>query len=323
MKKKLALLCCSFYFCFPLPLLVGQANKIADGEEKINQKFCQITDQSEWKLAHTIKLNFAAYHPQGLVKLGRFYFLSAVQTIVKPEKYLTPLNGYDRSPGKGVGFLFKFDEQGDLLAEACLGDSMNYHPGGIDCDGKYLWIPVAEYRPNSKTYLYRVHPDNLTCQKIFSIADHIGAVACDTEQNRLIGVNWGARRFYSWEINFQRPSPKVKIKHGGVSHFTANNSFYIDYQDCHFVGNATMLCSGLKHYEIEGIGTFTLGGLELINLKSFLPLHQIPISLFVRPNLVMSNNPFFVEVVGNELIFYFIPEDNESHLYIYNVKNLL
>ena len=31
-----------------------------------------------------------------------------------------------------------------------------YHPGGIDYDGRHIWVPVAEYRPNSRSIIYRV-----------------------------------------------------------------------------------------------------------------------------------------------------------------------
>ncbi|WP_308162560.1 DUF6454 family protein [Bacillus sp. ISL-7] len=35
-----------------------------------------------------------------------------------------------------------------------LGEGDVYHPGGIAIDCKSIWVPVAEYRPNSKSMIY-------------------------------------------------------------------------------------------------------------------------------------------------------------------------
>ena len=34
-----------------------------------------------------------------------------------------------------------------------------YHPGGIDYDGRHIWVSVAEYRPNSRSIVYRIDPE--------------------------------------------------------------------------------------------------------------------------------------------------------------------
>ena len=40
-----------------------------------------------------------------------------------------------------------------------------YHPGGIDYDGEYIWGPVAEYRPNSESIIYKVDAETLKVEK--------------------------------------------------------------------------------------------------------------------------------------------------------------
>ncbi len=42
-------------------------------------------------------------------------------------------------------------------AGAC-GDGAMFHPGGIDFDGQFIWVPVGEYRPDSRSIVYRVDP---------------------------------------------------------------------------------------------------------------------------------------------------------------------
>jgi len=48
-------------------------------------------------------LNFRTYHPQGMAKMGKYFYLSPGEMIVEPEKFVIPQNAYDRTPGKGVG----------------------------------------------------------------------------------------------------------------------------------------------------------------------------------------------------------------------------
>ena len=63
-------------------------------------------------------------------------------------------DGFDRDTGEGVGHLFKLNMKGNLIADLTLGEGSMYHPGGIDYDGQSIWVPVAEYRPNSRAITY-------------------------------------------------------------------------------------------------------------------------------------------------------------------------
>lgn len=75
----------------------------------IIQHVKSLNKSTKWKLVDSIKLNFRTYHPQGMVKIGKYFYLSSVEIIVKPEKFKIPQNGYDSTPGKGIGHLFKFN----------------------------------------------------------------------------------------------------------------------------------------------------------------------------------------------------------------------
>jgi len=67
-------------------------------------------------------------------------------------------------------------------------------------------------------------------------------------------------------------------------------------------------------------GEFALGGIELVDLDSGTPRHQIPVLLWTEKGLVMTQNPFFVEPRGAGLRFYFMPEDDRSRLFLYDVE---
>ena len=90
--------------------------------------------------------------------------------------------------------------QGNLIADLRIGEGTIYHPGGIDYDGRHLWVPVAEYRPNSRSIIYRVDPVTMKAEEMFRFPDYIGAIVHDTDDHSLHGVSWGSRRFYRWTL---------------------------------------------------------------------------------------------------------------------------
>ena len=55
------------------------------------------------------------------------------------------------------------DKAGNLQKDIILGEGDMYHPGGIDFDGTNVWVPVAQYRPNSSAIIYRVDATPWTC----------------------------------------------------------------------------------------------------------------------------------------------------------------
>src|SRR5207247_1504443 len=149
----------------------------ADGAQ-IAAAFAKLSRDTSWQLVQKVPLKFNAYHPEGIVRLGDHYVLSAVEVIEPTQKYQPPgtiIDGTDRTPGKGIGHLIAFDAQGNLLADKHVAeaDSTIYHPGGLDYDGRDLWLAVAEYRPNKPSIIYRVDPVTLVPQAVLRSPDHI------------------------------------------------------------------------------------------------------------------------------------------------------
>ncbi len=215
----------------------------SSGEGQAVQLFRALKKSANWQLVGKTRLKFRTYHPQGMVKIGKFFFLSSVEIIERTKKFDRPEEGYDRTPGKGVGHLFKFGKDGGLISSVTLGEGIVYHPGGIDYDGRWLWVPVAEYRPNSSSIIYRVDPETMQATEIFRFRDHIGGVVHNIENNTLHGVSWGSRRFYTWDLDetldLRDPSiPADKLRR-------VNGNYYVDYQDCQYLRHSYMLCGGV------------------------------------------------------------------------------
>jgi hypothetical protein len=254
-----------------------------------------LTRASTWTRVAAVPIAFRTFHPQGMVKIGETVLVSSVEVI-------------DREAGKGVGHLFKIDMTGHLVADLRLGEGAIYHPGGIDYDGESIWVPVAEYRPDSHSIVYRVDPAAMKAAEVFRVDDHIGAIAHNVDDHTLHGVSWGSRRFYRWTLR------------GNGKGRTLNPSHYVDYQDCKYVGRRRMLCTGVTEIrQTADAAPFRLGGLDLVDLEDGRPLHQVPVLLWTSGGLDMTHNPVWIEASAAGLRAYFMPEDDRSTLYIYDV----
>jgi len=166
------------------------------------------------ELIRQVPLKFSTYHVQGLDITEQFYFVTSVDT------------KQDRA------WLFKIDRQdARLISKVELTDGALIHPGGLQYDGRFLWVPNAEYKRQSRTMVYGLAPDTLEIRTSFEVDDHIGAVASDGK-NLLYGVNWDALNFYTWDIN-GRQLKKI------------DSPTSMAYQDIkYFAGK--LLCSGHK-----------------------------------------------------------------------------
>jgi hypothetical protein len=285
----------------------------------------KLSRSSTWTPLSSFKLQFNAFHPQGMVKVGDVYYMSSVEILEGTQRYPQPQNGLDRSAGRGKAHLFKFDGAGKLLADIVLaaGEGDVYHPGGIDFDGKYVYVPVAEYRPNSSAIVYRVDTATDKATEVLRYHDHLGGVVVDPVNRGLHLVSWGARRWYSWPLDAGGAPVSSAVK------MQANPMSYIDYQDCHHLEGELSLCGGVAYLGGHPSKTiFGLGGLELVNfnegriLSSFpVPLWEtVPSSASEPTYRSMTTNPFTVWNDRGSLTFAFAPHDDETTVYLYTVK---
>ncbi|AEI51151.1 DUF6454 family protein [Runella slithyformis] len=277
-------------------------------QSQLLDRLTRLRPDTPWKQVAAVRLQFPAFHPQGMVKIGDFFYMSSVEVTRKRQ---------NNDGGEGIGHLFKFDSTGKLLAEITLGEGLLYHPGGIDFDGEFIWVPVAEYRPDSRSILYRVAPKTLKATEVMRFNDHIGGLVHDTDAHVLKGISWGGRRFYQWELNARSDITNAFVSPEKLR--ITNPSFYIDYQDCHYIGQHKMLCAGLKKYKKAPDGPeFALGGLEVVDMKDNRPVFQVPLLLWSPTGAPMTNNPFWMESTATGLRGYFVPDDDAaSTLYVY------
>ncbi|WP_102957808.1 DUF6454 family protein [Mangrovicella endophytica] len=305
--------------CVAALALVASVAPAAALDPSVGDRVTTLTRGTKWKPVRQTAIDFPTFHPQGMVKIGDDLFVSSVEITKPTTRYDTPRDGLDRDAGEGQGHLFQIGPDGQLKNDLRLGEGSIYHPGGIDYDGRYLWVPVAEYRPNSRSIIYRVDPKTMQAEEMFRFADHVGGLVHDTDAKTLHGVSWGSRRFYAWPLDEnERPAnpdadpSKLRVM---------NPSQYIDYQDCKYAGSSRMLCAGLNAYKTApDAAPFRLGGMELVDLKESRPVWQVPVELWAPSGLPMTQNPFFVEATEKGLRAYFMPDDDRSTLFVFETE---
>lgn len=224
-----------------------------------------LASEFSWTPAGEIQLKFPAHHPQGMVKIGNFIYLSSVKA---PDQNgsASPRDRPRSDRARDcAGYLFKIDLRGNLVAWTELGEGSRYHPGGLDYDGRWIWVPVAEYLPDSSSIIFRVDPDTLSAEPAFRVPDHIGDLSCNRSDHTLHGFSWGARRHYTWELDGDAVvSALVPPAELSRPEFMVQ----AEYQDCHYVDSSFAVCSSSTHFD-----TSYVGSLDLVNLDNGAVVH--------------------------------------------------
>jgi hypothetical protein len=264
-----------------------------------------------WTPAGEIQLKFPTYHPQGMVKIGGLIYLSSVKEPSELQATDPLARARSERARDCAGYLFKADLDGNLIAQVELGDGTRYHPGGLDFDGRWIWVPVAEYLPDSSSIIFRVDPETLAAKPAFRVPDHIGDLSYNRSDDTLHGFSWGARRHHTWKIvDGAIASPLVAPAELDRPDFMME----AEYQDCHYVGSSYALCSSSTHFD-----TSYLGSLDLVDLDNDAVVQQLIVHL--RPDgsdRPMTHNPMFFERLNGVVRFYFAPEDDRTTIYMFD-----
>jgi hypothetical protein len=296
----------------PLP------HALSDGE-KIAELFKNLGRSTVWKLVEKIHFEGDTFEPEGMVRLGDDrYFVSAGEYTAPTVSFGNGniINGTDRTAGAGFAHLIVFDGQGKRIADATLTPrgAVEYHNGGLDYDGQYIWATIAQYRPNTTATVVRIDPRTLKPTTILHANDHYGGIVHDIETGNLVGLNWGSRNASTWNLHQKFAQPPTFTT---PQQRTRNPSYYVDYQDCKFLGHVrafdrrpVMLCSGVA----------TGGGIAIVDLETMLPLAEVPITLISDLGMPITQNPVDVSVVGGQLRMYWMPDLHNSTLYVYEAQ---
>jgi hypothetical protein len=227
----------------------------------------------------TVVLHGDVFHVQGLDVDADFIYATSVDTSTHR------------------GYLHKFTRTGALVGTVDLTDGPRYHPGGISLDGDSIWIPVAEYRPDSTSRIVRIDKTTLQTVSSFMVKDHIGALTLST--TRIYGGNWNSRRVYVWDR-----SGKILAR--------PRNPTRVNYQDFKFV-NGMLVASGIMPDQLSG-------AVDWLDPDSLLPRQRLPVGK-MNNGLLWTREG--MAVAGNKL--YFLPvdgHDGRAEVYVFNLEGV-
>jgi Family of unknown function (DUF6454) len=239
-----------------------------------------------WTLVDELLLRFDSHHPQGMVRIGSRWWISTVDIHARR------------------GLVMVVDDGGELVEQVPIGDRVRYHPGGMDFDGSSLWIPCAEYRPDSTTSVYRLQPAEKP-QLVFEVDDHVGALARCGPDGDLVGWSWGSRNFYRWTIDGHLRAARV------------NPGFFVDHQDCQWLDSGHLLCGGVAEVGLAS-GPGWLGGIGLLDIDELVMQREVPFPIYSSvTGRVATHNPIWAEVRGDDLLVHVLPDDGRGTILTY------
>ncbi|MEV0481389.1 DUF6454 family protein [Streptomyces sp. NPDC050508] len=264
----------------------------------VNEAITRLRRSTEWVTVDRIPLDFTCHHPQGLDRVGDTFYLTSVEILEETTRLENPDGGPDRTAGRGRGHLYEMSADGRQLGHWELGEGSAYHAGGLSYDGESLWVPVAEYRPDSKSILYRIDPATSAISEMFRYPDHLGAVACEPDSELLHMATWGGRRLL------------VMTRSGELVREIPVRSHYIDFQDCVEMRDGLASWTGVAEYPDGSGGVFGLGGVALLDMNTGDIKHEAPVTVLSPKGRVITFNATHVETVGDRLRMYALPDDS-------------
>ena len=271
------------------------------------------TDPNEWQLVESIDLKFDTYHPQGMLKVDDTFYITTVKVERRPRYTRQGKQVSIMDEGAGKGYLMQFDAGGNLLKCIELCEGAIFHPGGMDFDGRYIWVPITKYYPYSRSLIVRVDVRSHQVEKVCYVDDSIGAIIHDTDNNILVGANWDADEFLTWQLDSALEVKDAELTAAERRH--ANTAKHLAIQDSKYIGGGKMVGFGLKNGPKGRVG-----GFDVIDTRTFEKLRSADIELRTPRKSIVSGNPSTIEIVGDKMRLYFAPEDNKTSLYIYQTQ---
>lgn len=213
-------------------------------------------------------------HVQGLELNSAHVWVTSV-SVADHKAYLTQFN---RATGA-------FERQLDLT------DGPRFHPGGLSYNNGSLWVPVAEYKPNSSAVIVEIDARTFAIKKRLPVADHLGCVAAN--QDSLVAGNWGSQKLYVFD-------------HEGHTLRVLDTPSLTQYQDLKF-DDGYLVASGNLGAKGGSVTWFTWPELKP--------------SRTLQSGVTDRGRPYTAEgmaVQGNDL--YLLPEDGPTRMFHFVVQ---
>jgi len=221
------------------------------------------------RLADVHVMEGTLYHVQGVALDREHIWVTSVDAENK--------RGYVHQFNRAT---YRFERQVDVT------EGEAFHPGGLSVSGDSIWVPVAEYRPNSSAVLLELDKKTLAGKRRIKVADHLGCVAAMPDG--LVAGNWGSRRFYV----FDREGRQVRV---------IENASQNQYQDIKFVDGMLVASGNL---------TKTTGAIDWYAWPSMKLVRSLQAGVTDKGRVYTAEA---MALEGRDL--YLLPEDGPSRLF--------
>lgn len=263
------------------------------------------TRRTRFELIDRLRLGFPTHHPQGMAFAHGRIFLSTVEVLDPPA----PLPGSSgdparRTPGRGKGHVLVLEADGSLVTDVVVGDGDAYHPSGIDFTGGLLWVPVGEYRAQSRSVVYTLDPRTLALTKRFEVDDHLTWLVPDLDAGLLYGASWGSRRFYRWQLDGDTVV--------GEPEAWDNPSWHLDFQEAQHDGAGKLICAGISELRDAQGGIYELGGVAVVHFDERRLAADVPVPLFSAAGHSVFRNPFVLTREAGDVLLHVAPDDGDE-----------
>ncbi|MDP9465441.1 MAG: DUF6454 family protein, partial [Actinomycetota bacterium] len=116
---------------------------------------------------------------------------------------------------------------------------------------------------------------------------------------------WGSRRFYKWSASGHLHAARV------------NPAFFVDHQDCQWLGSGHLLCGGVAEVGLSS-GPGWLGALGLLAVDDLVMEREVPFPIYSPVSgRVATHNPLWSEIRGDQLIVHLLPDDGMGTILAY------
>ena len=219
----------------PAPTVADWPGPGGHHDEPLVSAFEQVSQNTTWTQTKTIPATWIPrgvdYEQEGFKYYDGRYYISV----------------YDHTDNDG--HLVILDGNGNLIKDISFVDGDRTHAGGFSVYGDYAYVPLAVDSPDSSADILRINVKTFQVTTLFTVGyDHVGGVIYDPATHLLVGQDWDSRTFYEWTLSGRE-----------VAKWN-NPTDYVGYQDCQYVIDNKMLCSGATE------GATTIGGFDLIDL---------------------------------------------------------
>ena len=197
------------------------------------------------------------------------------------------------------------NREGELQKDIVLGEGDMYHPGGISYDGTDVWVPVAQYRPDSSAIIYKVNAQSLKATEQFRVQDHIGGIVRDETNGAPRGQQLGLAPLLRLEAGRQhhqrlgQPEPLRRLPGLPVRRL-GQDALRWRHQPA-----ADPAAGGAG-------ATYELGGMALIDLHTHAILHEVPFQKWSTAGHVMTRNPLKLAADGKQMTMWAAPDNGDE-----------